>query len=93
MSARALGRPTGARSLTVPVADPPRPVTAGTYRSPEKPPRDHSAREARRTVARAEAARKRAKWREPRIVEYDERLKTGPTPKRDTVRQDRYGAR
>jgi hypothetical protein len=92
MKARALGRPCRPAGLTVVVANPPRPVTAGTYRSPERLPRDHSARETRRMLAKGEAARRRAArpdkhWRSLADV------KTDPTPKRDTVRQDRYGAR
>jgi len=74
---------------------PPRPVTAGTYRSPERPAKDHSARETRRTLAKAEAARRRAA--RDRGLGTVRRLigktKGAPTPKRDTVRQDRFGAR
>jgi hypothetical protein len=74
---------------------PPRPVTAGTYRSPERPAKDHSTREARRTVAKAEAARRRAARDRGLgtvrgLVGNAKRVRT---PKRDTVRQNRHGAR
>lgn len=64
MNARALGRPCRPVPLVAatPGWPPPRRpfVTAGTYRSPERESKDHSAREARRVVAKAEAERKRA---------------------------------
>lgn len=88
MSMRALGRRCRLPGLTVPVVNPPRPSAAGTYVSPPKPDRDHSAREWRRRVARSAAARARLS----RDLLADPSPK-GPTPKRDPVRQDRFGAR
>lgn len=92
MKARALGRPCHPKGLAV--ASPerePRPVTAGTYRSPERAPKDHGAREARRAERKGWAEHRRAAVRRGlrTVKAYVGKGKGAPTPKRDAVRRER----